>query len=131
MSVQIPILFRGTKADKELLAIFDPETLYSFLPEYFVAEIGGISRLPKPKLLEIVCEDRPVIVSHATCAGFKLNNISLSDEFMLLPGNSDHAIIGITTIRKWRLKLDPENNAVIVNPEVGKFRLGGLRLPRK
>ncbi|HEX2629913.1 MAG TPA: hypothetical protein VHM26_12900 [Chitinophagaceae bacterium] len=127
MNIQIPILFRGSKSNKELLAIFDPETLYSFLPESFIEEIGRLSQLPNPRLLKIASKDQQLLITHGTCAGFTINNLKLSDEFMSFPGNLDHAIIGITTIRKWRMKLDPENNAVIINPEVAKFRLGGLR----
>lgn len=128
MNIQFPILFEGSKADKELLTIFDPETLYSFLPENFIEEIGRLSSLPEPRLLEIAGENRQVLVSYRTCVEFTINDLGLSDEFMSLPEHSDHAIIGITTIRKWRMKLDPENNAVIINPEVTRFRLGGLRL---
>lgn len=131
MNIQFSILFEGSKTDKELLAVFDPGTLYSFLPENFIEEIGRLSRLPEPRLLEIASEERQVLISHGTCAGFTINNLRLSDEFMSLPGNSAHAIIGVTTIRKWRMKLDFENNAVIINPEVAKFRLGGLRLLKK
>ena len=54
---------------------------------------------------------------------FYLNGYRFSDEFMLVPGLSEPAIIGAVTMQKWRMKLDFEQDDVIIDPRVTKLRL--------
>jgi hypothetical protein len=39
---------------------------------------------------------------------------------MVIPSLSEEVIIGVNTLQKWRIKLDFEHDAVIVDPKVGK-----------
>jgi hypothetical protein len=43
-----------------------------------------------------------------------------SDEFLVVPGLSEEVLIGVTTMRKWRIRLDFENDNVIIDPKVAK-----------
>ena len=54
---------------------------------------------------------------------FYVDDVQLSDEFLVIPGLSEEAIIGATTIQKWRIKLDFEHDKVIVDPKVAKLQL--------
>ncbi len=54
---------------------------------------------------------------------FEVNEINLSDEFMVVPRLSEEVIIGATTMQKWRIKLDFEHDAVIIEPKVAKLIL--------
>ena len=36
---------------------------------------------------------------------FEINDVRLSDEFMVVPYLSEEVIIGVTTMQKWRIKL--------------------------
>jgi hypothetical protein len=51
------------------------------------------------------------------------NNYRFSDEFIIIPELSEEVIIGAKTLQAWRLKLDFENDEVIIGPEVTKLRL--------
>ena len=42
------------------------------------------------------------------------------DEFMLISGLSEDVILGANTLQKWRIKLDFEHDAVLVDPKVVK-----------
>jgi hypothetical protein len=42
---------------------------------------------------------------------------------MLIPGLSEEAIIGAKTLQAWRMKLDFEQDEVIIDPRVTKLRL--------
>ncbi len=44
----------------------------------------------------------------------------------MVPGLSEEVIIGAATMQKWRLKLDFENDRVIVDPRVAKLILINL-----
>ncbi|MEO0093669.1 MAG: hypothetical protein ABIK67_05385 [candidate division WOR-3 bacterium] len=54
---------------------------------------------------------------------FYLDGFRLSDEFMVISGLTEPVIIGSATLQKWRMKLDFENDEVIIDPRVTKLRL--------
>ena len=54
---------------------------------------------------------------------FEINEVPLSDEFMVVPHLSEEVIIGVTTMQKWRIKLDFEKDTVYVDPGVAKLIL--------
>jgi hypothetical protein len=54
---------------------------------------------------------------------FYLNGYRFSDEFVIIPELSEKVIIGAKTLQAWRLKLDFENDEVIIDPKVTKLRL--------
>ena len=54
---------------------------------------------------------------------FYIDDILLSDEFLVVPDLSEEAIIGAATMQKWRIKLDFEYDNVHVDPKVGKLQL--------
>lgn len=62
-------------------------------------------------------------ISHSTRLDLYLNGFRLTDEFMIVPGLSEEAIIGATTLQKWKIKLDFEHDEVIVDPRVAKLKL--------
>ncbi len=52
-----------------------------------------------------------------------MDDVLLSDEFLVIPGLNEEAIIGAATIQKWRIKLDFEHDKAIVDPKVAKMQL--------
>jgi hypothetical protein len=60
-------------------------------------------------------------------ADFYYDDIRLSDEFMIVPGLSEEVIIGVNTLQKWRIKLDFENDTVVIDPKVAKLILKQLK----
>ena len=62
-------------------------------------------------------------INEAVRLDFYLEDILLSDEFLVVPGLSEEAIIGAATMQKWRIKLDFEHDTVHVDPKVAKMQL--------
>ncbi len=60
-------------------------------------------------------------ITHRTTLDFYHEDVRLSDEFLVVPGLSEEIIIGAATMQKWRLKLDFENDRVIVDPRAAKL----------
>ena len=50
----------------------------------------------------------------------------MSDEFSIVPGLNEEAIIGVTTMQKWRIKLDFEHDTVHC-PKIAKAILKNLK----
>lgn len=64
-----------------------------------------------------------VKAKQVVCLDFYINNILLSDEFLVVPELNQEVIIGAATTRKWRIKLNFEDDIVEVDPKVAKMQL--------
>ena len=61
--------------------------------------------------------------AHRVSLDFYMDDVLLSDEFLIILGLSEDAIIGAATMQKWRIKLDFEHDKAIVDPKVAKMQL--------
>ena len=118
MTIKLPLLFKGSKGELKLYALFDTGSTYSCISEEFAGQIGNLDKLPEPRYFGTASENQYLKVESGMRLDFEINDISLTDEFMVVPKLSEEVIIGATTMQKWRLKLDFEHDAVIVDPKV-------------
>lgn len=66
-------------------------------------------------------------IEYRVMLDFYINDVLLSDEFLVVPGLSEEAIIGATTMQKWRIKLDFEREELVVDPiTCGRYATGKL-----
>ncbi len=68
-------------------------------------------------------EEHFIEVKEAVRLIFYIDDFLLSDEFLVIPGLSEEAIIGATTLQKWRIKLDFEHDQVIVDPRSANLQV--------
>ena len=127
MIIKIPISFKGSKDEEKLYALFDTGSTYSCIREDLAEKIGNTDKLPEPMYFGTASENQYIEVKNGMRLNFEINDITLSDEFMVAPELSEEVIIGATTMQKWRIKLDFEHNAVIVDPKVAKLILKDLK----
>lgn len=133
MTIKLPLLFKGSKGEKILYALFDTGSTYSCIREEFAVEIANLERLPETRYFGTASEDQYLKVENGMRLDFELNDINLTDEFMVVPALSEEVIIGATTLQKWRIKLDFEHDTVIVDPKVAVIilkPLPGINGPR-
>jgi len=127
--IEKKIKLMGSKGEIETIAIFDSGATYSCIQPQLAKKLGRIEALPQPKLFGTAESGRKVIAKEAVRLDFILNGYTFSDEFMVIPELSDPVIIGAATLQKWRMKLDFENEDIIIDPKVTKLRL--LKLNQK
>jgi predicted aspartyl protease len=125
--IKLPILFSGAKGEKILYTLFDTGSTYSCINDELAKEIGTPSRLAHERLFGTASETHFIKVNEIMQADFTLHEVLLSDEFMVVPGLSEEAIIGVTTLQKWRIKLDFEHDTVIIDPKVAKLILKEIK----
>ena len=123
MIIRIPIAFKGSLGEQKLYALFDTGSTYSCIREDLAAQVGLLDRLPESRYFGTASENQYLKVENGMRLDFEVNEINLSDEFMVVPRLSEEVIIGATTMQKWRIKLDFEHDAVIIDPEVAKLIL--------
>jgi len=121
--IEKPIKLRGSKGEENIVALFDSGSTYSCIQPQLAKKLGRTDPLPEPKSFGTAEKRRKVIATEAIRLDFELNGYTLSDEFMVIPGLSSSVIIGAKTLQAWRMKLDFENDEVIVDPRVANLRL--------
>ena len=121
--IQKEIRLVGSKGEGKVIAIFDSGASYSCIQPELAKELGMVEPLPEPMDFGTAKEGESLSASEAVRLNFHLNGYRFSDEFMLIPNLSEPVIIGAATMQKWRLKLNFENDEVIIDPRVTKLRL--------
>jgi predicted aspartyl protease len=121
--IRIPLRFTGSKGEKMVYALFDSGATYSCLNTAIANEIETPAKLYEPMEIATASSSHFVLIEEAMRADFYHEDIRLSDEFMVVPGLSEDAIIGVNTLQKWHIKLDFEHDKVIINPKVAEYIL--------
>ena len=131
MIIKLPIQFKGSKGEKILYTLFDSGSTFSCINPDFAEALGILNPLPEEKYFGTASENQFIKVTNRLPLDFVINDIELSDEFMVVETLSEEAIIGATTMQKWRIKLDFDHDAVIIDPKVAKFILKDLKWKSK
>jgi hypothetical protein len=121
--IKIPLRFEGSKGEETLYALFDSGANLSCINEDFAEKIANLEPFLHPRRLSTASEGHFIEIKSRITTDFFLNDVQLSDEFLVVPALSEEAIIGAATMQKWRMKLDFEHDTVIVDPKVAKLQL--------
>jgi hypothetical protein len=125
--IKNPILFEGAKTDLRLYTLFDSGANLSCINENSAKILSELIPFRTPRMVGTASENHFIEVKYRIVATFYIDDIQLSDEFLVIPGLSEEAIIGAATMQKWRIKLDFEHDTVVVDPKVAKMQLIRLR----
>jgi hypothetical protein len=91
-------------------------------PEYLDGLENAVP-LGRTRYIATASEDHRIEVTEVTRLDFYINDVLVSDEFLVVPGLTEEAVIGAATMQKWRIKLDFEHDTVHVDPKVAKMQL--------
>ncbi len=121
--IKIPLLFVGSKGEKNLYTLFDSGANLSCIHPDFVQDIADKQALGRIRKIATTSAGHFIEVKDAVRLDFYINDVLLSDEFLVVPALSEEAIIGAATLQKWRIKLNFEHDTVEVDPKVAKLQL--------
>lgn len=119
--VRLLLKFEGSKKARTLNVLFSKQDSLSFIKEEVAAEIANLLQLRHSK--KIILNGKALEATHAIVVDFYINDICLSDEFLVVKDLDTDVIINDATIRKWRIKVKEENNTVYVNPALAQLRV--------
>ena len=91
-------------------------------PEY-VNDIEVLLGLGRERKIATSSEAHFIVIKERVILDFYIEDVLLRDEFLVVPGLIEEAIIGAATMQKWRIKLDFEHDTVHVDPKVAKMQL--------
>jgi hypothetical protein len=121
--IKNPLLLVGSKGEKYLYTLYDSGANLSCINPDYAEELGVTEHLGRTRKIGNASIGHFVEITHRITLDFYIDDILLSDEFLLVPGLSEEAIIGAATMQKWRIKLDFEHDRAIVDPKVAKMQL--------
>lgn len=121
--IKHPLLYVGPKGEKHLYTLFDSGAYMSCIHPDQVEGLVELQRLGRKRRIGTASEDHYIEIEYAVRLDFYIDDVLLSDEFLVVPGLSEEAIIGATTMQKWRIKLDFEHEQLYVDPRVAKLQL--------
>lgn len=117
------ITLKGSKGEIEKEAIFDSGATYSCINPQLADSLEVI--IPLPELMEFrtAKEGEKVAANGRVTLNFYLGEHRFSDEFMVIEDLSNGVLIGAKTLQAWRMKLDFENDEIIIDPKVTELWL--------
>lgn len=120
MILKFPIHFEGSKGEQMLNTLYDSGATYSCIHPDKATALETLVPLHKTMRVATASEGHFIEIHHRVTLDFYINDVRLSDEFLVVPGLSEEAIIGAATMQKWRIKLDFEHDTIWVDPKVAK-----------
>lgn len=121
--LKLPLQFVGSIGEKKLYTLFDSGANLSCIAPDYLVDLEVPINLGTVRKLSTASEGHYIEIKERVTLDFYINDVLLSDEFLVVPGLSEEAIIGAATLKKWRIKLDFEHDQVIVDPKVAKLQL--------
>jgi hypothetical protein len=121
--IQNEIELEGSKGKKKEIALFDSGATYSCIAPELAKELETVLPLPEPMEFGTAKNGEKVVARERVILNFYIDGYRFSDEFMVIENLSEKVIIGAKTLQAWRMKLDFENDRVIIDPRVTKLRL--------
>ena len=121
--IKFPMLYVGSKGEKRLYTLFDSGANLSSINPDYVGNIEKPTSLGRTRLISTAAEGHYIEIKDRVTLDFYIDDVLLSDEFLVVPGLSEEVIIGAATMQKWRIKLDFEHDKATVDPKVAKMQL--------
>jgi hypothetical protein len=121
--IKVPMLYVGSKGEKTLYSLFDSGANLSCIHPDYVEEIESPTNLGRIRRIATAAEGHYIEVKEVVRLDFYMDDVLLSDEFLVVPGLSEEVVIGAATMQKWRIKLDFEHDKATVDPKVSKMQL--------
>lgn len=121
--IKLPLLYVGTLGERKLYTLFDSGANLSCISSEVLAGVEKAIPLAVKRRLATASEIHFMEISEVVRMDFYIHDVLLSDEFLVVPGLSEEAIIGAATLQKWRIKLNFEHDTVEVDPKVAKLQL--------
>jgi hypothetical protein len=131
--IRLPLQFVGSFGEQHLYTLFESgrfaaATNLSCISPDYVRDIEKPVSLGRVRRVATASEGHYIEIHERVVLDFYIEDILLSDEFLVVPGLSEEAIIGAATMQKPErrtgcIKLNFEHDTVEVDPKVAKMQL--------
>lgn len=85
--------------------------------------MATVVKLPFPETYTLGDGVGELRVNETVVLHLSINGVRISDNFIVATRLSDEVIIGANTLQKWRIKLDLENEKVVIDKRMSRLLL--------
>lgn len=123
--IKQPVLYVGLKNEARLYTLFDSGAEYSCISEEHIDDICTVHPCLRRRFATASGEHFLEVKGMAHL-NFVINDVQLDDVFYIVSELSEEAIIGATTMQKWRIKLNFGQDTIEVKPRLWEPKLGKI-----
>jgi len=113
----------GDKGQRRVQVLFDTGASSSFVRHDIVESLATILKLPSPEVYTLGDGVGRLRATETAVLYVIVKGVRISDNFIVVSKLSDEMIIGANTLQKWRVKLDLENEDVLIDRRVSRLLL--------
>ncbi|MEW6481748.1 MAG: retropepsin-like aspartic protease [bacterium] len=113
----------GDKGKAEIACLFDTGSSESLIREDIAGKVSTIVNLPQPLYFKMADGEGILKANKCIPLSITLDGCTIRDEVIVVDKLTDDMIIGAGTMQKYRIKLDLENERVIIDPKVTRLRV--------
>lgn len=111
----------GPKGVRTLRALMDTGASESFINAKEAGKLGRPFKMPKPIKIELgkgAIDIDQIIYAYVDLDGYRLHWT-----FNVVPSLTEELILGADFFHRWKVKLDPETERIIIDPKALKVKL--------
>jgi hypothetical protein len=116
------VVLRGDKGEERFQALWDNGSSESFIRRGSAEKVGTILRLDAQREFEVGRGTLSVAESTGSLS-VEVEGFNLFWHFLVVPNLSEELIIGADFLQRWKIKLDPESEKIIIDPKALKLKL--------
>jgi hypothetical protein len=116
------VLLRGDKGERGFKALMDNGSSESFIRKDLAEKVGTILKLDAPREFEMGKGTLSVLEATGILS-VQVEGFNLFWHFLVVPDLSEELIIGADFLQRWKIKLDPESERIIIDPKALKLKL--------
>lgn len=113
----------GNKGVKKIPALFDSGATVSLIRKDVVEDIATILTLSKVRTFKLGDGKNPLETNQLVALDITINGCDIFEKVLVVENLAKDLIIGAETMQYWKMKLDLEKEAVIIDPKATDFEL--------
>jgi hypothetical protein len=114
---------QGDKGAADVEVLFDTGSSASFIRRDVAAPIATLPELPKSVKFEMGRKGAVLEVSEMVVLFVTVEGVEVPETFFVSRDLAVEAILGAKAMQFWKIKLDPENEEVSIDPKAARLKL--------
>ena len=116
------LILEGDKGKKDIAALFDSGASASFIRRDVAKNLATIVRFPKSWRFVQGDGKNEIIIQESIMVHLTINDVTVFQQILVANELSEELIIGADTMQHWKIRLDPENEDVIIDKKVTELK---------
>jgi hypothetical protein len=113
----------GDKGTKKVKALFDSGAFLSLARRSVVQNVATEVKMPRSVSFQLGDGEGRLTTERWVPLFITVKGVEISDNVVVVDKLAEELIIGAGTLQKWRIKLDLENDDVLIDPRVAELKL--------